>query len=369
MKRLILSLSLLTLCACGNRSGDGQDGGRLYTLERDHIVVPEDSPALQHIRIQKIEAADYRAAFSTSGTVRAIPSRYAGIATPFAGRIVKSFVRLGQKVSAGSPVFEISSPSFLETGRACHQAKQEMELALKSLNRTRDLLANHVAAAKDVEEAEVNYELRKKEYENLLAALRVYRIEPDEPASGQPLTVRSPIAGEIVKDEIVIGQYVREDADALAVVADLDKVWVVARVKEKDIPLLQDIAGVGISLTSLPDTLLSGSIYHVGKLLDEETHSVEVIIECDNREHRIKPFMYGTVRFTGHPVRAITVPNSAVLQDEDSCYVLISEGRNRFRRSNLTIAPAGGEQTVVLAGIGEGDTIITEGAFYFIEAR
>ena len=55
----------------------------------------------------------------------------------------------------------------------------------------------------------------------MVAALKVFQINPDEMALGQPLIVRSPIAGEVVKDRIVIGQYMKEDAEPVAVIADL----------------------------------------------------------------------------------------------------------------------------------------------------
>jgi cobalt-zinc-cadmium efflux system membrane fusion protein len=357
------------LCACGNRSVGDDTGNPTFSIEGNQITVAEHSPVLQHIKIQPVETGDYQPTFSTSGVVQAIPSRYAEIASPFAGRIVKSFVKLGQKVSPGSPVFEISSPDFFETSKTYFQAKQEMELAQKNLNRERDLLSHKVGVAKDFEEAEVNYELQKKEYENALAAMKVYHIDPDNATLGQPLIVRSPIAGEIVKADIVIGQYIKDDADALAIVADLDKIWIKAQVKEKDIPMISQIADIQINLSALPDTPVDGKIYYTGELLDEETRSVEVIIECENREHRIKPFMYGTVQFVNTPLQAIIVPNSAVLQDEESRYVIVSEGGNKFRKTNVKVASADEKQTIILSGITGGEQIVAEGAFYFIEAR
>jgi cobalt-zinc-cadmium efflux system membrane fusion protein len=357
------------MTACGNHSGGNDADGNQFILDGNQITVAEHSPLLQNIKIQSVETGAYQASFSTSGVVAAIPSQYAEIASPFAGRIVKSFVRLGQKVSPGSPVFEISSPDFFETSKAYFQAKQEMELAHKNLNRERDLLAHKVGVAKDFEEAEVNYELQKKEYENALEAMKVYHTDPENTTFGQPLIVHSPIAGEIVKADIVIGQYIKDDADALAVVADLNKVWVKAHVKEKDIPLINRIANINITLSALPDTSVTGKIYYTGDLLDEETRSVEVIIECDNRDHRIKPFMYGTVQFVNEAAQVVIVPGSAVLQDEETRYVVVSEGGNKFRKASVTVAPHSDKQTAILSGLHSGEQIVTEGAFYFIEAR
>ena len=206
MKRIVILLLAGAVCACARSSKSGETTTPQVRVDNDIIAVAPGSPVLERLTTGKVTATPYRATFTTSGMVQAIPARYAEIATPFAGRIVKSFVRLGQKVVQGSPIFEISSPSFFDTGKAYYQAKQEMELALKSLNREKDLLKNHVGVEKEVEEAEVNYELKKKDYENAVAALKVYQIDPGTMVLGQPLVGRSPRAGEAVTDNIVLGQ-------------------------------------------------------------------------------------------------------------------------------------------------------------------
>lgn len=233
----MLLLPAMVLCSCNSNKQD-DEVAIAVTLRGDTIQIGDKSPILSRLKTDVVKKEAYRPEFTTSGVVRAIPSDYAEIASPFAGRISKSFVRLGQKVMPGSPVFEISSPSFFETGKGYYQAKQEMELALKSLKREKDLLQNKVGVQKELEEAEVNYELKKKDYENAVAALKVFQIDPEELVLGRPLIVRSPIAGEVVTDRIVIGQYIREDAEPVAVIANLDKVWVAAHVKEKDMGMI-----------------------------------------------------------------------------------------------------------------------------------
>ena len=166
-----------------------------------------------------------------------------------------------------------------------------------------------------------------------------------------------------------IGQYIKEDAGPLALVADLNKVWVVAHVKEKDIPLIRRLNRADIRLMAVPDTVFSGTVYHVSELLDEETRSVEVIIECDNRDRRLKPFMYGTVQLTDTPSRALVIPTSAVLQREDDCYVLVRESEDRYRKVRISVSSSDERQTVVSSGLGDGDEVVTEGAFYLIDAR
>ncbi len=351
-------------CTGGSKDCTSQD----VTVQGDTIIVSSQSLA-QKIKTAIVQKELHQRSFTTSGVVKAIPNQYAEIASPFAGRITQSFVRLGQKVSKGSPIFAISSPEFFETGKAYYQAKQEMELALKSLKREKDLLNNKVGVQKEVEEAEVNYELKKKDYENALAALKVFQIDPSELVLGQPLIVRSPINGEVVTNNIVLGQYLKEDAEPVAIIADLNKVWVAANVKEKDIPLIQSLDKVEVSLVSMPDRIFTGSIYHINEMLDEDTRAVEVLIECDNHEREMKPAMYGSVKLTDTAVDAVLVPTAAILQHEDASYVLVALGENRYQKRNITTACTDGDRTVIASGLQPGEKIMTEGAFYFIDAR
>lgn len=355
------------LYACGNHAGSDDFNGHTFTVEGMNITVAEHSPVLQNIKLETVAAGTYNAAFTTSCVVQTIPSHYAEIASPFAGRILRSHVQLGQKVSSGTTVFELISPEYTEAIKAYFQTKNEMELAKKNMERERDLYANKVGTAKDLEEATAGYELRMKDYEQVMMTLSVFPTNLQDATIAQMLEVKTPIDGEIVKNNITIGKYIREDEEAPVVVANLNKVWVKANVREKDIPLTARISDVEIRLSALPDTAFTGRIHYIGNMLNEETRTVEIIVECTNSSHIMKPNMYGTVRFINASTPAFIVPEPAILQDTDVRYVVVSEGENKFRKAPVVLAE--GEQAMVVSGIHVGDRIVVEGAFYFIDAR
>ena len=104
------------------------------------------------------------------------------------------------------------------------------------MKRKEDLIRNGVSSQRELEEAQNALLIADKEFENASAALRVYQVDnPAEMILGQPMIVRSPIPGEVIKDNIVTGQYLKDDTEPIAIVADLSKVWIAAQVKEKDI--------------------------------------------------------------------------------------------------------------------------------------
>lgn len=367
MKRLlIMSLAWLAF-SCQSKAGPGSSAN--YTVKGDTIFLTGNSNLKEKIKTSVVSATPYRHKRSASGIVKAIPNNYAQIASPFAGRIIRSFVRLGQRVSVNAPIFEISAPSFFDAGKAYYQSKQEMQLAEKNLRRQQDLLNNGVGVQKDMEEAEVNFERCKRDYENSISSLNVFHVNPAEMVLGQPLIVRSPIAGEVVADNIVIGQYVREDAGPIALVAELSKVWVVGQIKEKDINSIHESDKVEIEAAGIPGLIIEGVVYHISEMLDETTRSVEVFIECANSGRNLKPGMYATVQFTEMADKSMLVPASAVLQMEESSFVFIKTKGNGYLKRLIQTSGTDNDRIILKSGVMPEEEIVTEGAYYLLETK
>lgn len=366
-KFIFVCIAALCLVACNNNNETKETTD--YQVNKDTVILNENSPILKKLETQKVNTISYSFILTTSGTVKAIPNNYALIAAPFAGRIIKSYVRLGQEVNAGTPVFEISSPSFFETGKAYYQTKEEMDLAYKNLKRQKDLLNKGVGIQKDLEEADVNYVIKKKDFENASASLKVFQVDASKLVLGQPLIVRSPIKGTIVENNLVIGQYIKEDSDPVATVAELSKIWVAGQVKEKDIRYINDTAEVEITLISFPEKVIKGKIYHVNSIIDEDTRSVQVLIECDNKDKIMKPGMYVTARFNHKIERAIVVPSKAIFQMDDASYVFIHIAANKYLKRKIVTITEDKDSVIVKSGLKAGDEIIVNGGFYLLDKK
>ena len=111
----LLLLPAIVLCSCHTQKQE-DESAHAVTLKGDIIHIGSESPVLSKLTKETVKQEPYRMEFTTSGVVQAIPSNYAEVASPVSGRITKSFVRLGQKVAPGSPIFEISAPAVYEAG-------------------------------------------------------------------------------------------------------------------------------------------------------------------------------------------------------------------------------------------------------------
>jgi cobalt-zinc-cadmium efflux system membrane fusion protein len=175
--------------------------------------------------------------------------------------------------------------------------------------------------------------------------------------------------GEIIDNKIVIGQYLKEDAAPVAIVADLSKVWVVGQVKEKDLRFIHKLDEVQIKIAAFPDRIIKGKIYHVYEIVDEDTRSVQVLIECENKERDLKPGMYVTVRFIGTPEPAILIPTKAVLQLNDNQIVFVQVGKDKYQRRKIETEGTSNEKVVVKSGLKSGEVIVSEGGIFLLEAK
>ena len=366
MNKILFFAAILFLTACASKHKKQLPPERI-AISGDTIKVPENSTLLQKIKTTTVAVEPYSGNVSTFGIVQAIPANYAEIAAPFSGRITKSFVKLGQHVKKDEPVFAISSPSIYEVGKMYYQAKQEMTLAEKNLKRQQDLYKNGVGIQKDLEEAEVNFELNKRDFENVTASLKVYKVDPDELVLGQPLVVRSPISGNIVDNNIVIGQYLKEDAEPVVIVAELSKVWIVGQVKEKDINSIHESEEIEITAAAISDNCIKGKIYYISDLLDEETRSVQVFIECDNSSRLLKPGMYVSVRFIEDVNDNILISSSSVFQKDTGSYVFVAIGENSFVKRNVSVTGASDNRLLVKSGILPGEQVVTSGGYFLLE--
>ena len=137
---LILTCLCVGAVACGRT--ETASSSQELSFNGDTVVVEENSPALKRIQVQTTHLEEFSGEFKTVGTVRPVAGKYAEIATPFAGRVMKSFVHLGQRVQAGAPIFELGSSDFYEAAKSYFAARSANELAQKNYRRQQEL-ADH----------------------------------------------------------------------------------------------------------------------------------------------------------------------------------------------------------------------------------
>ncbi len=386
MTRILLPIIFLTIASCNNQPAHNETAGN-HTSERTgqrrreakrrqeehrHEVVyfKNDSLAvndpllLANLKTDVVHLREYHNELTTFGVVKPVPGNYAEVSVPFDGRIIRSNVKLGQKIAAGTPLFEIFSPDYLESVRAFLEAKREKEIREINYMRRKDLYSSEIISRKEYEEARLEYDLAEKEYEKNLELLKIYNQNTDNVDISRPFSVISPIAGEIVRNEIMTGQFLRTDAEPLITVANLDKVRIVANVKERDLYTIGPDDEVEIITESLPDRPVKGRIVYISDIMNEQTRSLEIYVECSNPDKILKSGMFVTVNFRHILKDVVVIPSEAVYQDNELCYLFLRTGERVFARKEVSVKSVGNGMLLVRSGLDEGNIIVTDGGIY-----
>lgn len=366
-KTFFVPIVSLVILSCHGKGEEGKIED--FAISNDTIAVGSQAKVKSQLKTFTVETQEYRPELLSAGTVKAIPNLYAEIAPPFSGRVTAVHLRLGLKVKPGTPLFEMTSAEFTDAQKLFFQAKSEYQNAGLTMKRQQDLKAHGVGAEKDLEEAETNYQIKQKEYQNAMASLKIFNVDVNKLVFGQPLVVRSPIAGEVITNEVVMGQFIKSDDPPRAKVAELGKVWVVGMVKEKDLRFIQGLDNAEVSIAAFPDKKIKGSIYHIDEIVNEDTRSVQVLIECPNTDRLLKPGMYVTVKLMDNPTNAIFVHEKSLLQYNDKSYVMLQVGKDRYVKRYVETGITDQGKIQILSGLANGDVIISEGAFYLLDAK
>jgi cobalt-zinc-cadmium efflux system membrane fusion protein len=366
MKKIILSIIILFTASCKDNSSPKSQAEEI-TFKNGLVTVPENSPVFKKIRTEIVTEQEHSDGVVSAGTIQAIPNHYAEIASPFSGRITRSFIRLGQSISANSPLFEILSSDYFSVQKDYTDALNEVQLAEKNYRRQQDLVKHGVGIQKELDEAETDFKNKKTSLSNATSALKVYNSKGG--GIGSPLIVRAPINGEIISNRIVNGQYLKGDADPVIIIAELSKVWISGDVKEKDIRFVNTGDQVSVKVSAYPDRNITGKVYHINEIVDEATRSIKVLIECDNPDRKLKPGMYATVNFSTVPEKTIMIPVTALMQEDNSQYVWIKTGKNQFAKRPVITGETDQKMVRIASGLKAGEMIMTEGGIYMLDAK
>ncbi|MDR6369422.1 cobalt-zinc-cadmium efflux system membrane fusion protein [Chryseobacterium bernardetii] len=367
MRKTVLTMVFLTLItSCKNSKSEVPQDQDLL-IKNGQVTVPENNPIFKKIKTQIVTEQEHSDGVVSAGTIQAIPNHYAEIASPFSGRITQSFIQLGQNISAGSPLFEILSSDYFSVQKDYTDALNDVQLAEKNYRRQQDLVKHGVGIQKELDEAETDFKNKKTSLSNASSALKVYNSKGG--GLGSPLVVRAPINGEIISNKIVNGQYLKGDADPVMIIAELSKVWISGDVKEKDIRFVNTGDQVSVKVSAYPDRNITGKVYHINEIVDEDTRSIKVLIECDNPDRKLKPGMYATVSFSTTPEKTVMIPITALMQQDDSQYVWVKTGKSQYAKRPVTTGETDQKTVRITSGIKLGETIMTEGGIYMLDAK
>jgi cobalt-zinc-cadmium efflux system membrane fusion protein len=294
--------------------------------------------------------------------------------TPYQGRIVKLFAKLGDNVTQGQILFTIESPDLIQADSTLIAAAGVLDLTTHALQRAQELYKVQGIAEKDLLQAVSDQQTAEGALRAARNAVEVFgktREEIDRMVKTRTidpyLVIRSPISGRITARNAAPGLFVQPGgAPAPYSVADISRVWMNAAVAESDMPVVRKGQKVQVSILAFPGRVFSGEISAVGATVDPQLHRGLVRAEIDDPQHELVPGMFASfVIATGAPMNTAAVPLDGVIRQGDgSMTVWVTTDHRHFRKRTVKIGLQHAGYDQILEGVHPGEQVVTKGAIY-----
>jgi cobalt-zinc-cadmium efflux system membrane fusion protein len=311
------------------------------------------------------------------------------------GRIVRLYAGQGTKVRKGQKLAELESAdidqaeadylkALADYENARRSSAAEVKLAQESYDRNKQLYEQKITAGKNLQAAEHDLEVAKAAAENSVngtkAALTAARRHllilgisdatidalPKRTDLAAVFSLNSPIDGIAVERNATIGASVGTDANLFKII-DLSRVWIDANVFEKDLQQVRPGQEVKLTVPAFPGSTFSGRVILINSVVDPDTRTVKVRTEVANPDGRLKPDMFANVQIvTALNRTAISIPQSAVLNDEGKTIVFVADG-NGYKKRQVQAGIQNNDRVEIVDGLTAGDKVVVKGNYLLLQ--
>jgi len=200
-----------------------------------------------------------------------------------------------------------------------------------------------------------------------LEALGVSRAEIDrlekERTVNQRVKVYAQSDGVIAHLGVREGIYITPATEVMSI-AELDRVWVIAEVFERQSSWVKPGQKATVELDYLPGTILEGNVDYVYPELEPKTRTLKVRLRFDNAGELLRPNMFSRVVIEADGFgRVVNVPREAVIRGGSLNRVVVALGDGRFKSQPVSLGIESGDRVAIRSGLAAGETIVVSGQF------
>ncbi len=274
----------------------------------------------------------------------------------------------GDQVREGQVLFKLDPAPFeaivMQRNASVQAAEATVQLADVQAQRGRELVRTSALPQSQLDEREAELAKARANLALAQAALREAGINLSY------TQIQSPISGRIGDAVVSPGNLVGPDTGVLAVVVKEDPIEVVFPVTQRqllevsrDTPDL-DANGVVANLRLADGSRYEykGRINFIGIQADPKTDSIPLRAVFPNPKSLLADGMsVRVVIATVKPVQALTIPQSAMLQDQAGSYVLVVEADDKATQRRVKAETQRNGTAVILDGLKPGERVIVQG--------
>jgi membrane fusion protein, heavy metal efflux system len=327
----------------------------------------------QNIQLYTVATSRFRRTLETTAAIDFDDDQATSVLAPFSGPVAKLLVSQGDEVGKGQPLAIVDSPDFAAAVTAYQKAVATARTDRRVAAFDQDLVQHNGVSQREYEQAQTDAANAEADREAALRALVSLNVPPQaieainqgRPVSDPGGMIRSPVAGTVVEKLITPGELLQSGTTPCFTVANLSRVWVMARLFGSDLAAVSvgDPAEVvtGVDAHNFP-----GTVDKISALVDPDTRAVEVRVVAENPRHALRKGMYVRVLIHSRSETDGTlIPISAVLRDDENLpFVYVADSDRSFARRQITLGARVEDRYEVAAGLRAGDRVVVAGGLF-----
>jgi membrane fusion protein (multidrug efflux system) len=344
LETLLLCAALtFGLAACGGKP----DADAQAKQEEPSGKPGEDAaskPAAQPIPVEVAPVARRDIEASYAGTAALEAPEEAQVVAKTSGVLLQLLTEEGQQVKAGDVLARIDPDrARLEVARA--------EATLRKLeaefNRSRELFERKLVAADAHERLRFDVATQRAAWD--LAKLELSYTQ-----------VVAPISGVVAQRMVKTGNLIQLN-QAMFRIVNTERLEAVLNVPERELGKLEKGLAVSLAVDALPGRRFDGVIDRISPVIDSATGTFRTTATFDAERGLLKPGMFGRIQVIyDRRSETLSVPRVALLEEQADPAVFVVE-EDKVVRTPVTLGYINGEFAEVLAGLSEGDQVVTAG--------
>ena len=342
------------------------------------------------IRTAKGRIAAKRTSVAVTGTLEFVPNRVARVGPLIDGRVLQIKVDPGQRVTPGAVLATVES---VEVGRARADyltSQVRVEFAARERARQYNLADSGLTSGQSVQAAENQSDLaivEKRAAAERLSAVGVRAEELNAVGEGRasrPSTstvLKTPLGGVVLDVNARVGQPVTS-SDTLFVVGEIDKVWLIVDVYERDVARVRTGDEARARVVSYPEREFRGVVDYVSGIIDPVRKAASARVVLDNPEGLLRPGMSATAHLFGEqkavaartrdggvgpastaPTNVLVVPKEAIQTIDGQPFVFLEKGAGKFNLRAIVRGEEVDGEVEITRGLTAEETIAVDGTF------
>jgi len=320
-----------------------------------------EQPRPTVVRWVKVVQQEVPETLDLTAKVQPDPTKVVRIFPPASGRVLAVQVKPGDYVHRGQVIAILSSSDVASAQSDFAKANIEADRAIRTMARQKALFEHGAVAEKDYIDARAQADEARAELVRAKQRLDLLNVSPS--ATTDRVTLASPATGVVTDVSAAPGEFSKslESANPLITIADLNTIWIVGDVYEKDIAKVSRGKDVTVSLQAYPGQQWNGRIDSLSGTLDPSTRTLKARVALSNPGQHLKPEMFGAIHVNAGSHRALVVPEAAIIREGSATTVFVKNPEKPEQRA-VTVGQTVDGQVEVLSGVQAGEEVAADGA-------